>query len=350
MKKWILFLGAFLPFYVNAQMPSGGSCGENCQYTIVQNNAGSGEPSTYTLTLSAIDNTKPATVQEYIRSHDDERGFYTNAPWCSSSVTEVNITEGIQSIGPHAFENMGDTLRTLTLPEGLLSIGGEAFHGFNATSVTFPSTLETIGGFAFDSSLESINGLPDGLKYIGDYAFANSQLKEIVIPESVTFVSPYAFGDSNWRHAKIENVYCSAAQKSQCEEMVAFRGDSTTVTTYQFDDGVYQIDDRFYTSAENMQKDILRQENDTTDYTCGTDLGLCKAAVLKNKKLCSELSSDCSALVSRANEGKLLKIGSKTYQSLDALLKGNYDKRRIYTIEEANFVAGPVNRVSIKYR
>ena len=48
--------------------------------------------------------------------------------------------------------------------------------------------------------------------------------------------------------------------------------------------------------------------------------------------------------------GYLLKVGSKTYQNINALLRGDYDRRRIYTIEEANFVAGDKNRVSIKYR
>ena len=72
--------------------------------------------------------------------------------------------------------------------------------------------------------------------------------------------------------------------------------------------------------------------------------------VLQNKGLCSDLTGDCKAFVDTAKAGQMLKIGSKTYQSINDLLKGNYDKRRIYTIEEANFVAGKVNRVSIKYR
>jgi len=38
------------------------------------------------------------------------------------------------------------------------------------------------------------------------------------------------------------------------------------------------------------------------------------------------------------------------YQSINDLLKGNYDVRRIYTIDEANRVAGKVNSVKIRYR
>ncbi len=81
--------------------------------------------------------------------------------------------------------------------------------------------------------------------------------------------------------------------------------------------------------------------NDTN--TCGTDLDVCKAMVLKNKGLCKNLSYDCKDFVDSANDGKILKVGLKTYQSLDDLLKGNYDVHRIYTIEEANQVAGRIN-------
>ena len=77
-------------------------------------------------------------------------------------------------------------------------------------------------------------------------------------------------------------------------------------------------------------------------------MNVCKAELLKNKGMC--VSDECDALVASANAGKLLKVGSKTYQSLDALLKGKYDKRRIYTIDEANLVAGDKNMVRIKYR
>ena len=75
-----------------------------------------------------------------------------------------------------------------------------------------------------------------------------------------------------------------------------------------------------------------------------------QAEVLQNKGLCQDKNSDCAALVAAADNHQLLKVGSKTYQSLDALLKGDYDRRRIYTVEEANFVAGDRNTVTIRYR
>jgi len=45
-----------------------------------------------------------------------------------------------------------------------------------------------------------------------------------------------------------------------------------------------------------------------------------------------------------------IKAGGKTYASLDDLASGNYIPKRIYTIDEANAVAGKVNSVKIRYR
>ena len=45
-----------------------------------------------------------------------------------------------------------------------------------------------------------------------------------------------------------------------------------------------------------------------------------------------------------------IKAGNKTYSSLDDLAAGNYIPKRIYTIDEANAVAGLKNRISIKYK
>ena len=49
-------------------------------------------------------------------------------------------------------------------------------------------------------------------------------------------------------------------------------------------------------------------------------------------------------------ENGQIKAGGKTYASLDDLASGNHIVKRIYTIDEANEVAGKVNSVKIRYR
>ncbi len=338
MKKWIL--GLIIAF--NAYADELPSCGENCTYSYVENGVDNDNNPTYTLIISPIDSSKPASIRSY-----DRIGSSDNyAPWINPNITQVEIKEGIKTIGEHAFENMNGSNRTLILPEGLETIGAEAFHGFLATSVTLPSTLKTIGAYAFDYRLSQIN-LPEGLKTIGNYAFPNSQLTDVVIPNSVTNLSAYAFGFSGagWNMAQISNLYCSKAQQAGCEAALAFRGDNATVTVYEIKDGLYFLDGAYYSSADNMQKDVLAQKNATGESFACDDLAQCKADVLKRKGYCKD-DSDCLAMA----KSNVINYKNKSYASIDDLFSGNYIPKRIYTIDEANQVAGDKNRVSIKYR
>ena len=339
MKK--LILGLIIAF--NAYADELPSCGENCTYSYVENGVDNDNNPTYTLTISPIDASKPASIRRY-----DRIGYGDNyAPWINPNITQVEIKEGIKTIGEHAFENMGGSNRTLILPEGLETIGAEAFHGFRATSVTLPSTLKTIGNFAFDTILSQINHLPEGLETIGNYAFPNSQLTDVVIPNSVTNLSAYAFGvgEAGWNGAQISNLYCSEAQQAGCEAALAFRGDNATVTVYEIKDGLYFLDGAYYSSADNMQKDVLAQKNATGESFACDDLAQCKADVLKRKGYCKD-ESDCLAMA----KSNVINYKNKSYASIDDLFSGNYIPKRIYTIDEANQVAGDKNRVSIKYR
>ena len=335
-----LILGLIIAF--NAYADELPSCGENCTYSYVENGVDNDNNPTYTLIISPIDSSKPASIRSY-----DRIGSSDNyAPWINPNITQVEIKEGIKTIGEHAFENMNGSNRTLILPEGLETIGAEAFHGFLATSVTLPSTLKTIGAYAFDYRLSQIN-LPEGLKTIGNYAFPNSQLTDVVIPNSVTNLSAYAFGSSGdgWNRAQISNLYCSKAQQAGCEAALAFRGDNATVTVYEIKDGLYFLDGAYYSSADNMQKDVLAQKNATGESFACDDLAQCKADVLKRKGYCKD-DSDCLAMA----KSNVINYKNKSYASIDDLFSGNYIPKRIYTIDEANQVAGDKNRVSIKYR
>ena len=70
-------------------------------------------------------------------------------------------------------------------------------------------------------------------------------------------------------------------------------------------------------------------------------------SILEAKGICQ--GAACDTFI-QSDGNYMLKYNGKTYQSINDLLKGNYDKRRIYTVEEANFVAGDRNTVTIRYR
>ena len=87
-------------------------------------------------------------------------------------------------------------LATVTIPEGVASIGDSAFSGCSGlTSVTIPSSVTSIGSNAFYgcSSLTSVT-IPEGVTSIGSYAFRGcDNLTSVRIPSSVTEIGYAAF-------------------------------------------------------------------------------------------------------------------------------------------------------------
>ena len=103
----------------------------------------------------------------------------------------------VTSIGNGAFFACS-SLTSIDLPEGVTSIGARAFSNCSSlTSIDLPDGVTSIGVYAFSmcSSLTSID-LPDGINTIEGYIFDNcSSLTSIEIPSGVTSVYATAFNN-----------------------------------------------------------------------------------------------------------------------------------------------------------
>ena len=107
--------------------------------------------------------------------------------------------------GDYTIGQGGHVITSLTLPNGLKTIGYSAFVGNlgdedSFTSVTFPATVTSIGGgaFAYNTELATVtfaNG--SVLESIGDSAFYRCGLTSITIPASVTSIGATAFERCN---------------------------------------------------------------------------------------------------------------------------------------------------------
>lgn len=145
----------------------------------------------------------------------------------------LTLNEGIVSLGNYAFYNANST-KTLAIPASVKTIGEYCFafdnRGINVSIPASGSQLESIGKYAFcDNSKISTITIPAGVVIIDDYAFhgaknlktltfaEGSNLKTIgahafdiydgklvtvTIPKSVTSIGAYAFANSD-----IESVY-----------------------------------------------------------------------------------------------------------------------------------------------
>lgn len=182
--------------------------------------------------LKKITNLSKATIS------DD--AFPTPSGSCGDNITwkfdlvdgklEITGTGGMPNYGTSStnlapWKDYHDNIKTVTISEGITSLGDFTFYSFgnysydNLTSVSLPSTLKSIGSNAFYmcKSLESIvipDGvtkietntfygctalktvtLPKNLTSIGNSAFAGSGISSVVIPDSVNTIVQFAFND-----------------------------------------------------------------------------------------------------------------------------------------------------------
>ena len=158
------------------------------------------------------------------------------APWSGvrNSVTTITIPQGITSIGNYAF--VGFTAITeIVIPEGVTSIGQHAFDGCSSlTNVTLPTSLTFLGGYAFNdcavTSLTYPGGpagagiyLPPNLEAVAGYSFYNCPLAAtVVVPSKVYQIAPAAFGAASesstlqeiWLPASLTDIYAAFGNRS----------------------------------------------------------------------------------------------------------------------------------------
>ena len=143
----------------------------------------------------------------------------------NQTIQTVNLPDSIKNIGFTSF--LVSSLKEITLPEGLTSIGSQAFQDCSGlTSITLPPSLTSIGRSAFSScdnlqpSITDDNGVKylgseqnpylvlwdgtgitspsytvnENCKFIHSDAFYNcDSLTSITLPEGLTSIGDYAF-------------------------------------------------------------------------------------------------------------------------------------------------------------
>lgn len=116
-----------------------------------------------------------------------------------SHLTEVNITDTtrIPDLAFHHYMN-NNSIAVVHLPEGLLSIGSDAFSQcILAGELAIPDTVTDIGDYAFFTceNITSVS-LPESLLRLGLCSFCNcSGITELTLPEGLEFIGDYAFNN-----------------------------------------------------------------------------------------------------------------------------------------------------------
>ncbi|MBR1915762.1 MAG: leucine-rich repeat domain-containing protein [Alphaproteobacteria bacterium] len=307
MKKLTFILSLILSFNAYAANTCGDDLDNNCWDC--------GKTASDNCTARLDTDTKKLTItgngymaNYYIGQHYDwEDPLAVGRPW-GNDIESVEISEGIKSIGENAF--YGTRLTEVEIPASVKEIKMAAFQGSTLTNVIFDenSELYLIGGGAFNYiPMTSIN-LPQSVVVIGDNAFNFSAIDSIILPDNVFSIdgSPFAgqgIGDNLFQgislkaFSDVDNIYCSEASRSKCEEYFS-KAEFWEGGTY------YPIKEKAILNVNNADGSV-----DTYQW-----------------------ASDGSATIYR-----------------DGNFKG-YSKKRIFTLDEANAVTGKINTIKIKYR
>ncbi len=303
MKKMILILGLILSFNANAKT----DCPENTTLEVDCWPCGS-DCVAY---LSPVKDENNQEVTETVHGEKKHcqkltvtgEGEMTNykpryssdttkiiAPWVSSGayITDIEV-DGVSTIGDAAFYGMSG-LKNITLSEGIVSIGSNAIvdHPY-LTHIELPQSLQSIGSDALSRNNFSVLVLPENLTYLGGdvISFNNSENVKLYMPESILSAED---GISKYalRFVDHSTLHCPENYKEECKTLLQNAGKTSS-----------EID-----------------------------------SILKTYK---------------NHNGQYFYKG-KFYASLSDFASGHRIKKRIYTIEEANQVAGKVNSVKIRYR
>ena len=304
----------------------------------------------------------------------------------NQTIQTVNLPDTIKNIGIYSFTT--STLNNITLPEGLISIGGSAFYGCSSltsitlpssltsiyygafwdceglTSITLPSSLISIGKGAFKdcsgltgkldfsncTSLTSIGEwafygcndltsitLPDSLMSIGERAFYQcSGLTSITLPDSLMSIGEYAFyGCSNLQPSTTDDNGVKYLGSEQNPYLVLWDGTGITNSSYTVNPDCKIICPSAFSGCDVLTSITLPEGlKSIGDYAFQDCSGL-TTVDLSN---CTSLTSIgmhafryCSGLTSITLPERLTSIGEYAFSSCSKLTEVIIDSEYVYT-------------------
>lgn len=212
-----------------------------------------------------------------------------------------------QTKSPFRWDKDAPTVHTVNVEKGITSVGEWAFEDMTFITANLPEGLISLQAGAFHQCvyLSNIN-LPDSLTQIEGWALAPTNITALKLPSNLKTIGGYAFDVG-----------------------------SLTDSFLVIPDSVTSLpEDAFYSYVPQPHLSKL--------YCSALLIEACEKAAAK---------AGFKAFEYVKNQDGRYVVNNTLYLSLSDMQKGKiFVPKRIYTIDEANAVAGAKNRVSIKYR
>ena len=171
----------------------------------------------------------------------------------------------VVAIGEQSFRSCRD-LFTITLPEGMVSIGDFAFYDSGLSNIIIPSSLKKIGREAFGFTYRATTQISDlaawcNIDFTDEMSNPAAKLylngesvTDLVIPNSITTIKPYAF------------VKCSSIYNLQLGESVtsiakeAFTN-CPNLKSILFNESLVSIGESAFSRCENLSGELILSTN-----------------------------------------------------------------------------------------
>ncbi len=168
---------------------------------------------------------------------------------CGSKLSIIPNDGSITAIAPRAFSDRAGLSGNVIIPEGVTSIGEQAFSGCEGiTAITIPESIETIGSSAFYycSKITEIV-IPDSITVIPNSLLASCRLLEkVTFSDKITEIGISAFSD------------CASLTEIDIPETVQSIGRSAfyncNLTSIAIPEGVTSIDNSTFRYCSKLEE------------------------------------------------------------------------------------------------
>ena len=144
--------------------------------------------------IEAYSGTGGSDIYNSVTTYPADQIPYKALYYLNGALTTVVLPTGgvIDSIGAQAFASCSK-LTSINIPNGVSSIGDNAFLSTGLTSITLPNSVTTLGIGVFKSSPLAQVSLSNQLTSIPKSTFEGTKLSSVIIPELVTSIGNFAF-------------------------------------------------------------------------------------------------------------------------------------------------------------
>ena len=143
------------------------------------------------------------------------------------SASKITVPDSITEIGANAFDNVGQTLEEVVLPNTMTILGAGAFaNNSNLTKVNIPSnnSLTKIENDVFKNTGLLTVSIPNNITEIGDSTFENTKINGNVLLPNITKIGEKSFAEN-------EDIISVVAPKLEIIDDEAFINNTVKTTT-----------------------------------------------------------------------------------------------------------------------